>query len=374
MQATVHVFSAVGDRIGIWESDQVGSVKRQMPFNGRQSIRFSVPRSLATAAMCQFGNLVVIESDTGVELWGGVIRGQRSWRLEGPTVSVQSWEAFLQAAITPTSVAYRGLNAGQIASRLLTDMQERYAFPIVIGNVSDAGEAVDKEYRLESIYTAITRLQADAARSLRLSRSRTIASTLAANYRQGDSTIPSAAQGEGFDWWIETAWDTWQSHPVGVFHLEPRAGRDTGLLLSEDMNVVEVNAVEDDERAVTSVTILGTGGESWNERPIVTENDPDLLDELQWSREVTEIRNDIRDTEALRAAAQGILSPSKRNLTVGITNDGGEWAAIRNGDTVLTNLPSFEFAGAEMTRRHRVVGRTVDEHKGIQTLQLVAEE
>ena len=372
MQATIHVFNASGNRLGIWESDQVGSVKRQMPFNGRQSIQFSVARPLATAAMCAFGNLVVIESDTGAELWGGVIRGRRSWKLEGPTIPVQSWEAFLQAANTPTSAVYRGLNAGQIASRLLVDMQERYKFPIVVGDITNAGRTVDKEYRLESIYSAITRLQADATSSLRLSRSRTIASTLAANYKQGDSTLPSTAQGEGFDWWIETTWDTWQSHPVGVFHLEPRAGRDTGILLTEGGNVADVNSVEDDERAVTSVTMLGSGGENYNERPIITENDPDLLDELQWSRETTEIRNDIRDTEALRAAARGILSAPKRNLTVGITNDGGEWAAIRNGDTVTTNLPSFEFGAAE--RKQRVVGRSIDEHKGIQTLQLVAED
>ena len=118
--ATVHFFDSRGVRIGLLERDQVSTLARQMPFNGGQTMSLSIPRPLASEAICRHGNLVVIESSAGPELWGGVVRGRRTWELSGPSLTVQTWETFLNDLYTPMELTLQGMTGGGMIRRLCT--------------------------------------------------------------------------------------------------------------------------------------------------------------------------------------------------------------------------------------------------------------
>lgn len=355
---TVHVFDAQGRRLGAWEADKHGGAPRMMPFNGPQTVSISIPRPYATAEMCRFGNLVVIESTSGVELWGGVIRGPRRWSLEGPTITIASWETFLHDLYTPTTITLRGLTVGQVAERLLTDALYRQRAPIAIGYIADVGPVLPWTFRAETLLSVLQSL-----RSLGHSEGQETSTQ--------EPILPGMAE-EPFDWYIETHWSDYEDRPHGLFFLTPRAGRDSGVLLSEGVNVVSVDKIEDDTEAVNTATVIGNSDNAWGERPTATAHDATLLAELLWPRTTIAVRSDLRDYSAVRQAAQRALKGVQERLVVNVTNGQGEWAIIRNGDMVWCDLPSFDFIRATSgPYPRRVVGREVSEADGIQRLQLV---
>ena len=338
----IHIFDSRGRRLGIWETGKTDTAARPMPFNGPQSISISIPRLYANAEMCRHGNLVVIESGSGVELWGGIVRGRRTWELSGPSITIQSWETFLNDLYTPQLVSLQGMTGGGMIRRLLQDALAKTNVPLVMGQVSDAGPVQTREFRQESILSAVQSL---------------------------------GENGGAFDWWCETVWSNNQDKPQGMFMLTPRAGRRTSVLLAEGMNVVDVQKSDDDSTAVTSATVIANSNSDWGERPVATVTDSALTNALGWPRAVTVVRSDITTGDGARAAAKALLGGVEESLVVSVTNERGEWASIRNGDTLLVDLPSFDFAQMDTGYREpalrRVVGRTIDEARGVMSLQLV---
>ena len=371
---TVHIFDSMGRRLGMWEAGKTGGAARQMPFNGPQSLSINVPRPYASAEMCAFGNLCVIESSSGVELWGGVVRGPRRWTLAGPSVTIQSWETFLQDLFTPRLVSLRGLTVGAVIEKVLSDALAAQPSPLAIGNVADIGGITTHQFRSESVLGIIQSLRTSGGRfDVKTGRFRSATGQFVAGPSLEDTAGEVSFAAGGFDWWCETVWDDNESHPHGVFHLQPRAGRDSGVVLSEGVNVASVDFTEDDAAAVTRATVIGNSPDNWGERPSHTVADPALSAQLGWPRVAVAVRTDLRDYEAVRAAAAGMVAGVQSSLVVGVTNKRGEWASIRNGDTVWVDLPSFTFAQNEGPLPRRVIGRTVDEVAGVQTLQLTDE-
>lgn len=338
---TLHFFSPTGARLGVLERDQVSTLARQMPFNGGQTMTVQIPRPLAQEALCRHGNLLVIEADSGVELWGGVIRGPRRWSLEGPSVTIQTWETFLADLYTPQELTLQGLSAGGMVKRLLSDALAKANVPLVMGQVSDAGLVQTREFRQESILSVVQSL---------------------------------SENGGAFDWWCECVWSDRQDKPHGVFHLLPRAGRKTSILLAEGYNVTDVQKSDDDSAAVTQATVIANANSEWGERPVVTVTDAALAQALGWQRAQTAIRTDIAGGDAARVAAKAMLGGVEESLVLGISNQNGEWGSIRSGDSLLVDLPSFDFqdmaTGYREPVRRRVVGRQPDEASGVMSVQL----
>ena len=362
--------------MGILESDKVGSLARQMPFNGGQSISISIPRPYATEEICRFGNLIVIESGVGPELWGGVIRGPRRWTLQGPSITIMSWEAFLGDLYTPQLVSLRGLTTGAVIEKVLSDALAKQPSPLSIGQIADIGGIQTHQFRSESVLGIIQSLRTTGGRfDVKTGRFRSATGAFVAGPSLEDTAGEVSFAAGSYDWWCMVTWNDNQAHPHGVFHLQPRAGRDSGVVLSEGVNVASVDFTEDDAAAVTRATVIGNSPDNWGERPSHTVADPALAAQLGWPRVAVAVRTDLRDFEAVRAAAAGMVAGVQENMVIGILNTNGEWSAVRSGDTIYVDMPSFGFQTrdtAELLPR-RVVGREVSESEGVQRLQLVKE-
>jgi len=357
MEVIFHVFTPRGDRVGeLTKAHLTDNVARTFAFNGEAPVLvLNIPRPLAREEMGQFGNLVVAESDTGVELWGGVMRGPRQWTNTGVSIQVRSWEAFLRQQQTPWYVAYNGIAAGGIVRLLLADLLSRVQLPLELGEMAEAGEPQAKDFRLEEILTTIEGLA-------------------------GGSEGLGSTTGYGtraFDWWIETAWDDNHAHPKGIVYLSPYAGRDSAITLAEGVNVESFGYAEDDDATATDSLAVGGGG-IWGERAQASAVDHEMARQLVWQRTVAVIREDIASGPALQDAAKTLLTGISRHLVLGVNNNGGAWASVRSGDRVGIFLPSADYGGLARRdadglspARARVVGREANEATGIQTMQLV---
>jgi len=331
MQAIAHFWRPDGRKVGVLEN--LSQVNRPIAFNGLATAKLAVSKTdpQITTAMLDWGNIVCIESDSGVEPTGWIIRGGMQWNAANLLIPLASWEALLDDRPTEDIVALDGVAPGDMVRVLFDQAKALGEMPISIQDIEPAGSTVARDFRAMSIYDAIEALRQDT----------------------------------GFEWEIGTHWPVRSKPPVGLLRVGLQLGRkQTGIVLREKVNV-SVNTFElNDDNAVTEVVAFGGDG-VWGQRTkVVVQNEA----ARGWARRKTVVRTEAGDSKYLSEIAGQEMEGVRTVIDCVAVNVNDEWARIRNGDTVTVDLLSFGPAAAKY--RARVMGRQVDELNGQQRLAL----
>lgn len=346
----VHVHEGFGPRIAtLWNAT---NIDRSFVRNDAGSGQFALPITDAYATnqyMNRAGLRYAVESLDGLPWWVGYKPPGQTWRKDGETWSLPLREVtyLLSGQVTGASDSYSQA-AGGIFRQALRQAQLANPLPFQIGDMSDQGPYLSKEFRYTSLY--------EVARQL----------TDAAN---------------GYQWWAEYA--VTPSSIAATLRWGSRRGvdRSSVVALEEGRNIAAWPTWEDEgdtERAKVIYVGTTSGGTAYANRPTATAQQTSTASGVSNSSKSsstqsggssgrTQVIHDEQasDERAAKIAADLALAAApRRSFSVTVT-DSSLWGELDIDNQVRLRLPTYGFDGTV-----RITGVQPDEAEGEVALTL----
>jgi hypothetical protein len=136
-----------------WVLNQYGQAEFTMPYTS----------SAATQEVCEFGNYVLVYSDTdAIPVWGGIIEPPRRWTPGGLVLKLYSCEYIMQHRFGPKKLVLKG-KAGDVVSQIIQFANGAGDTRIRMGDVFLGGTDREETINPTPLYDDIVRVMSRAA-------------------------------------------------------------------------------------------------------------------------------------------------------------------------------------------------------------------
>lgn len=154
--ATLDFYKKDGVRI----ASVIGLCNRTWILDGYGQAEFIMPYSSASATqeVCEFGNFVVIYSDTdSLPVWGGIIEPPRRWGQSGIGLKFYGCEYIMQHRFGPPKLVLKG-TAGSIITQILEYANSQGDTRIRAGDIFSGGTDREETINPTALYDDIKRV------------------------------------------------------------------------------------------------------------------------------------------------------------------------------------------------------------------------
>ncbi len=308
----------VGDASGRVLGEVRGLVERvSWELGGTGSGQLTLGSGGLDEALARPGNRVLVQTDTGLPAWGGVMTGAMEWD-DGGRVHIELAGLLhtLKWRRTPAAIEYTGKTVDAILNDLIAMGGLR------VGTLAGGTEGVDAEYHFANVYDAVMELPAIEDMALE---------------------VESALSGGTI---------------TGTVNLFRRGSRAAGGLLVQGHNAREIVYREEDA-LLNSVHVIG-GGEGWSEATRARATVTDVAGATRYGlREEAVFYDEVTAVNALAALGEVLLGrgarPRQAAQLTATNRSPGPFAVYGVGDLIRLVLPGYGFGGVDGT--FEVVGR-----------------
>lgn len=318
----------------VWRLNDVGRVRFTLPWN----------HAFVQAGWLEPGNIILLQFENGLPLWGGVIDLPQRW--DGLTVEVTAYsgEYLLGFRYTDKGRYFDGASPGAIFTALIDEGNAVEPVGVVPGSVYMGGGGHSPDYHLGQV--------------LKLIKDSVVGRLSGYDF----AVIPALSGGR-----ITFAADLYQRRG---------AAREAALVQDRNLTGMQLNRQGPiyNDITIAGADISGEGADGWGDGRILSSASDAESINTYGRRQYGAVFSDVSIQATLDGHAARILAENKRPRNVwtlaALNRSPGRFADYDVGDDVHLRAPRFGVGG--FSGRARVLGRAYDAESG--TCELLVQE